>query len=311
MLQLTMILTWINVMRFLDVKTDYAFKKVFGSKDSVPVLISFLNAILDYQGKNKISDLEIVDPYQIPLLRGMKDTYVDVKAQLANGKQVIIEMQVLNVKGFEKRILHNAAKQYSQQLKKGENYQLINPVIALTFTDFRMFDDTKDYISHFRLIERKRFIEYTDDVELIFVELPKFNKPLEALDNIKDKWIYFLKNAGDLDYIPETLADPCIKNAFETVNEAGMTAEELELQEKRYDFIRIQKGSVELAEEKGLEKGRVEGREEGLEKGREEGQKTAQLKIALNLLDLLDDKTIAEKIGLSIEEVMALRSNET
>jgi len=74
-------------MKFLDVKTDYAFKKVFGSKESVPVLISFLNAILDYDEENKITNLDIVDPYQIPLLKGMKDTFVDVKAQLANGKQ--------------------------------------------------------------------------------------------------------------------------------------------------------------------------------------------------------------------------------
>ena len=77
---------------------------------------------------------------------------------------------------------------------------------------------------------------------MIFVELPKFKKTLESLDNIKDKWIYFLKNAGDLNYIPETLSDPCIEKAFETVNEAGLTKEELELQEKRYDYIRCKKG---------------------------------------------------------------------
>jgi hypothetical protein len=31
-------------MRFLDVKTDFAFKKVFGSEQSRNMLISFLNA---------------------------------------------------------------------------------------------------------------------------------------------------------------------------------------------------------------------------------------------------------------------------
>ncbi len=72
-------------MHFLDVKTDYAFKRVFGSEESKPVLISFLNAILDYQGEQAIVDLTIVDPYQVPMLKGMKDGYVDVKAVLANG----------------------------------------------------------------------------------------------------------------------------------------------------------------------------------------------------------------------------------
>ncbi|MBU0499013.1 MAG: Rpn family recombination-promoting nuclease/putative transposase, partial [Gammaproteobacteria bacterium] len=65
-------------MRFLDLKTDYAFKRVFGAEGSKPILISFLNAILEYEGEQAIVDLSIVDPYQIPLLKGMKDTYVDV-----------------------------------------------------------------------------------------------------------------------------------------------------------------------------------------------------------------------------------------
>lgn len=103
-------------MRFLDVKTDFAFKKVFGSEQSTAILIDFLNAVLEYPPEQAIKDLTIVDPYQIPMIIGMKDTYVDVKALLANGNQVIIEMQVLNVKGFEQRVLFNAAKSYSLQL---------------------------------------------------------------------------------------------------------------------------------------------------------------------------------------------------
>jgi hypothetical protein len=46
----------------------------------------------------------------------VKDTYLDIKAQFSTGETVIIEMQVLNVEGFEKRILYNAAKAYSIQL---------------------------------------------------------------------------------------------------------------------------------------------------------------------------------------------------
>jgi len=93
-------------MRFLDVKTDFAFKKVFGSEQSKNVLISFLNAIIDF-GEERVTDLTIVDPYQIPLLKGMKDSYVDVKAVLSDHTKVIVEMQVLNVEGFEKRVLYN------------------------------------------------------------------------------------------------------------------------------------------------------------------------------------------------------------
>jgi len=283
-------------MRFLDVKTDYAFKRVFGSEGSKPVLISFLNAMLDYPSEQAIVDLTLVDPYQIPLLLGMKDTYVDVKAVLANGQHVIIEMQVLNVPGFEKRILHNAAKEYATQLLKGEDYTLLNPVIALTFTDFTLFEGSPEPISRFRLLERDRFIEYSDDVELIFVELPKFTLELEALERIQDKWIYFVKNASSLESIPEPLASvPRIQEAFERINEAALSREELEIQFKRRDFIILQRGSLALAEK------------QGMEKGMELGAQTKTLEVARNLLDILDDATIASKTGLNVAQVKLLR----
>ena len=80
-------------MRFLDIKTDYAFKKVFGSENSKNILKSFLNSTLELPAP--IESLTIEDPYNVPKLRGMKETAVDVKAILEDHKKIIIEMQVL------------------------------------------------------------------------------------------------------------------------------------------------------------------------------------------------------------------------
>jgi predicted transposase/invertase (TIGR01784 family) len=287
-------------MRFLDVKTDYAFKRVFGSASSVPLLISFLNAILDYTGDDAIVDLTILDPYLAPKLQGMKDTYVDVRAKLANGSSVIIEMQVLNVKGFEQRVLYNAAKEFSNQLQTGQAYKLLNPVIAITFTDFEMFSDIAHYQSNFVMQEKTQFIQYSDDIELVFIELPKFNKALDKLNDIKDKWIYFVKNAGKLDYIPDELQEPCIQDALALVNEASLSKEELELQHRRHDFILLQQGSLELAEAKGIE--------QGIEMGIEQGERTKALEIARNMfINGLDVVLIAQMTGLSIEQIESLR----
>ena len=90
-------------MMFINPKTDFAFKKIFGSQQSTDILISFLNAIL-YDGAETIVDLEIIDPYQSSQIKGVKDSFLDVKATLDNQTTVIVEMQVLNVLGFEKRI---------------------------------------------------------------------------------------------------------------------------------------------------------------------------------------------------------------
>jgi predicted transposase/invertase (TIGR01784 family) len=282
-------------MRFLNIKTDYAFKKVFGSENSKDILLSFLNATLELD--STIESLTIEDPYNVPQLKGMKDTSVDVKATLKNKTKVIIEMQIINHDGFESRILYNTAKNYSNQLERGDKYTLLNPVIALTIVNFKMFETTK-VKSSYKLFEKENFTQYSDDIELVFIELPKFDKSFEECENIEDKWIYFIKNARDLEVVPK-LQDKNLKKAFEIANTASLSKDELEIQEKREEFLFIQKNSIEKAKREGLEEGR--------KKGREEGRKNEKIKIAKKLLDILDNEMIALKTGLDIETVEALR----
>ena len=293
-------------MNFLDIKTDFAFKKVFGSEGSKDLLISFLNSVIEFDQQQTITDLTIVDPYSIPLLKGMKDTFVDVKAELSDNTKVIIEMQVLNHEGFEKRVLYNAAKNYSLQLKKGDPYHLLNPVIALTITDFILFKNTDELINNFKLLEKNHFIQYSDDIELIFIELPKFHKTEPELSSIQDKWLYFIKNAGNLDYIPKNL-DQELEKAFNIANEANLSEEELELQHKKKDWIYIQKNSIDYATKTGLQKGLEQGLEKGLEQGLEQGEWKEKLKIIENAIRIgLPMQTIIELTGLDEEQISSL-----
>lgn len=219
-------------MQFINPKIDYAFKKIFGSQQSHNILISFLNALL-YDGKPTIQDLEIIDPYLAPKIRGIKDSYVDVKATIKDTSDrtssVIIEMQVLNVEGFENRILYNAAKADPGQLIIDNDYTDLEPVIVLTIADFEVFPELKQSISHFMLKDKIYLTDYPIyDIELVFVELPKFRKELAELETLTDKWIYFMKSARKLDSIPLVMQTvPEISQAFELAKEANMTPEEL------------------------------------------------------------------------------------
>ena len=297
-------------MIFINPKIDFAFKKIFGSEDSKDILISFLNSLI-YEAKPVIQDLEILNPYVAPKIRGLKDTYLDIKAKIIDRetneqRTVIIEMQVLNVEGFEKRILYNAAKSYSIQLTTGQGYNLLNPVIALTITDFVMFADLPTVTSRFVLKEKDFLIDYPIyDIELIFVELPKFKKELAALETIIDKWLFFLNNARKLQDVPSSMDNiPEIKKAFYIANQANLNLDELEEQEKSEIFIQDQRGAITKAARESLEQGRQEGRQEGLE----EGLKQKAEEIARKMLGVLDDRSIAEMTGLTLEEVQSLRS---
>ena len=46
----------------------------------------------------------------------------------------------------------------------------------MTIVDFIMFEETDKIITNFKVIEKDDFINYNDDVELIFIEIPKFKK---------------------------------------------------------------------------------------------------------------------------------------
>jgi predicted transposase/invertase (TIGR01784 family) len=293
---------------FINPKTDFAFKKIFGSEQSHEILVSFLNGIL-YAGDSIIEDLKILNPYQAPRIRGVKDTYLDVKAKLVGGQSVIIEMQVLNIEGFEKRILYNAAKAYSIQLNQGDQYTLLNPVIALTITDFQMFSEFDSVISRFVMKEKDYLVDYPScDLELVFVELPKFKKTLDQINTLTEKWMYFLQNTRELDSIPATMGDvPEIRQAFEVANQANLNRDELEELENQLIFIQDQRNAISLATKQGLKEGLEKGLEKGREEGKEEGALAMQKSIAINLLPTLDNGAIAKITGLSLEEVEALR----
>ncbi|MFZ4728121.1 MAG: Rpn family recombination-promoting nuclease/putative transposase [Pseudanabaena sp.] len=297
-------------MIFINPKIDFAFKKIFGSEDSKDILISFLNALI-YEAQPVIYDLEILNPYLAPKIRGVKDTYLDIKAKItdsATGEQctVIIEMQVLNIEGFEKRILYNAAKSYSIQLTTGQGYELLNPVIALTITDFVMFADLPNVTSRFVLKEKDFLIDYPIyDIELIFVELPKFKKDLSELETIIDKWLFFLNNARKLQNIPATMDNiPELKKAFYIANQANLTVEELDDQEKSEFFIQDQHGAVTRAVKKAAKESLEKGRQEGLS----EGLKQKAYEIAKNMLGSFDEQTICQVTGLTLEDLKSLQS---
>ena len=284
-------------MRFINPKTDYAFKKIFGSEQSHDILISFLNAML-YEGNDRIIEIEILNPHLTPRIRGFKDTYLDIKATINDRDRpkstVIIEMQVLNVEGFQKRILYNAAKTYTNQLAIGDEYTDLQPVIALTIADFEMFPEFNQLISRFIVKDKTYLTDYPIyDIELVFIELPKFQKQLLELESLADKWMYFLKTARKLESVPPSMESvPEIKQAFAIANQANLSSEEIDELEHQEIFIQDQRNVVKKALNQGIEQGKLE----------------TQLAIAQQLLDVLDDAAISRTTGLSIEQIARLRS---
>ncbi len=245
---------------FVDPRNDVAFRKIFGDENKKEILISFLNNILDFTGTGKeIIDITIKNPYQVPKLKELKETILDIKAVDKRNIHYIIEMQVFHTTAFEKKVLYYVSKAYYQQLNRAEDYPKLNQVIFLGFLNFSLFQQNPNYTSRHLILDEKTNENHFQDFELNFVELPKFTKSLEELKDIKDKWIYFVKNAGSMSMIPRELEEPKeLREAFEVANQMKWSKEELDAYDARGIYIQDERGRIEYALDEGKEIGRKE-----------------------------------------------------
>ncbi len=248
-------------MQFADIKNDIAFRKIFCNENRKEVLISFLNSILGFRGKQRIVSVDILNPFQLPKLKGGKVTIIDVKATDQIGRQYIVEMQVAEQDGFDKRVLYYTSKSYTDQIKRGDFYKKLKPAIFIGILDFVQTINAH-YISRSRIQDIDTGEITVKDVEFNFIELPKFNLKEEELTTLSEKWIYFIKNAENLDIIPDNTQDAGLKSAYQEANQHNWTKEEMDA----YDYAFMREEDLRLQKEFAINKAKVEGEKISTEK---------------------------------------------
>ena len=207
-----------------------------------------------------------------PKIKNFKYSILDVTCRDQRGVSYIVEMQVQKAAAFLKRIQYNAAKAYVRQIEKGEDYPRLNQVIAVTITDFSLFNRFDHCVSRHESRETVTGQPFLQEILHYFIELPKFTVPLEDLTQILDQWIYFIKFAGTLEAIPDKIRIEPIRHAFEKAMVANMTPEEYELYEKAGMAIADAQGVVQLAREEGIQIGEQRGIQIGEQKGIQIGE---------------------------------------
>ena len=149
---------------------------------------------------------------------------------------------------------------------------------------------------------------FYEKLEYIYVEISKFNKPLEELDTLYEKWLYALKNLYKLTQRPKELCDKVFDRLFEEAEIAKFTPQEMREYETSKMAYRDIKNSVDTAKREGIAEGMEKGMKEGLEKGRAEGMNQRSLVIARNMLaDGVDINLIMKYSGLTQEQIEKLK----
>lgn len=281
-------------MRFVDPKNDIAFKKIFGDENHTEILISFLNATLDFKGDYKIKSVKILNPYQVPKIEELKETILDIKATNEKNETFIVEMQRKDLNNFQKRSLYYTSKAYIQQLDKKKDYSTLKKVYFIGIINFTIFE-SKHYLSKHLIINQENSKQELDNFEFTFIELPKFKikeDEIGKLNTVIEKWIWFLKHTQKLDLIPKEFEEiKEFKEAFLIATQYKWSKKDIEI----YDYMTLK------------EYDEINAIETSFGKGLKQGEKNKQLEIAKNLLNSkVPIDVIIQSTGLSREELNTL-----
>ena len=165
---------------------------MFGTKGSERILGGLLTEILGYPVEN--ISLEANQN----LIREMpteKLGILDLRANIGKDKTVNIEVQLINQKNMQARLLYYWSRIYGAQLKEGEDYNMLKKTIAILIVNYEMpeLQEFKDSHTKWELLEkRKPNVLVFKNIEIHILEIPKLIKYSKETEERLGNWIEFL-----------------------------------------------------------------------------------------------------------------------
>ena len=150
---------------------------------------------------------------------------------------------------------------------------------------------------------------FSDTLNEIYLELPKFKLDFSACDTPYKRFLYILNHVEIMGEIPKHIweNDNFLKKLKSAVEVERMSLDERLAYELSLSVERDWYACMEYRYEEGVEKGKKEGIEQGKQEGLEEGLIKGQYQTATNMKKKgIDLQTIADCTGLTLEEVEKL-----
>ncbi|MCL1998776.1 MAG: Rpn family recombination-promoting nuclease/putative transposase [Turicibacter sp.] len=175
---------WLDNLDFsqlMDLRVDYAFKLIFGTGKTL-FLISLLNAIFASAGiRRVIKSLTILSPNLEKRSEHDKLSILDVRAELDDGSDVLIEMHLYDLLNLKYKTIRSWARAYGEYLKAGEEYRLQKPVICVSFVA-EAFDEKDAGRIHkcCKITDIASGEIFTDVLELHYINMKAFIKAINA-----------------------------------------------------------------------------------------------------------------------------------
>lgn len=247
-----------------SLSNDIVFKALFSGHPHL--LADLIDAIR--QPAIPTAGLHILPPDLLPDAPRDKLALVDIRAQDAEGRQYIIEMQRFGQRHWPARNLYYLAHALATQLRRGTDYDILRPVIGISLMGRNLYprwSDQSDW--RFTLRDAGRpVLEFSDSLQLYVVELDK-PESLAASPPALKAWASCLRDSQD-EALMNALTHPPVIEALRILDEMSLKDENFRWQLlardiEEFDHNTRMKHAREDGHEAGLAEGRSEGRAQG------------------------------------------------
>ncbi|MBN2341689.1 MAG: Rpn family recombination-promoting nuclease/putative transposase [Deltaproteobacteria bacterium] len=282
----------------------FFFRYLFGKIGHEHLTLDFINSVLGNMNMGPISKVIIQNPFSLKESVTDKETVLDIKAEDEQACSYNIEMQVQGSALFTHRSLYYWAKVYSSQIKNGESYKKLLPVICINVHDFRLLK-TDDRVHTCFLL--KEFIDndmlLTEHEMIHFLCLTTFRKLRYTCCQQLDDWLqwFICDNEEAMKRIDTILErNPAVKEAHDLYTHFTADKALMERYEARQKYL----SDLATIKEESHDDGYTLGKAAGLSIGETNGLAKGKRLMAVAMYkEGIDVTTISRVSGLAIEEI--------
>ena len=296
--------------KFINPFTDIGFKRIFGQEFSKPVLLAFLNSLLE--NERVIVDLKFLDKEQLGIVEGDRSLIYDIYCETDTGEHVIVEMQNKYQPYFKERSIYYSARSIVEQGERGSDWKYdIKAVYLISFLNFKISDISEGFRTDVALMDMDQRTQFSDKIRLVYLQLPYFTKEAEECETVFEKIIYTLKHMDILQRMPWMAQNAVFQRLSEIAEVASLNKEERMKYDESLrayrDTIAVMDGQYQEGERKGIE----EGIEKGFQKGHAEGRAEERLSNAMNLIaNGVSEDLVVKSLKLTEEELKHILSTK-
>lgn len=289
---------------FANLLIDLAFKKAFDpdKPTSRNNLINLLNDLLEPQLKRPIKNVWTRNVAKN--LSGSKESRTaifDLHCKDDMGNLIEIEVQIREMDNFMKRLAFYASELVANQAEPGEEWNYdVQPTYVIALTRIHVFDD-ENAVHRAAVTDLETGKQVMDTYNYAVIELSKVPFFIEKTSSDLSKWLFFFRYLNRLKELPEELNESKFQQLTESSKVSNFSKKEFEayqrMHHEKWDHNVMVPGIFkEFATEINA---KIE------ERISDRNREIAKKMVAAGKLS---DAEIADYSGLSVEDVVVLRS---